>query len=977
MFDPLPHPRVFGMPPGADFPAALVAHLQAAHADRPPQDLARLRLIVNTRRMARRIRDLFDRGPALLMPRVELITDLGHSHYLSDLPDAVSPLRRRLELVELISALLDAQPDLAPRAALYDLADSLAAVLDEMSGEGVTPEALEQLDVSDMSGHWDRALRFLTIARGFRDDGDGLIDPEARQRRVVEATVAAWAENPPEDPVILAGSTGSRGATNMLMRAVARLPLGALVLPGFDFDMPAHVWDGLRDPLKGEDHPQFRFARLLADLDLSPGQVLPWPGGSAPAPARNRAVSLALRPAPVTHQWMSEGPGLTGLTTAMQPVTLVEAPSARAEALAIALRLRQAAEDGQTAALITPDRMLTRQVSAALDRWTVVPDDSAGQPLQLSPPGRFLRHAADLFSGRVSAEALLTVLKHPLTHSGSDRGPHLLFTRRLELRLREDGPPFPDAATLRDFAADQSDPKAPAWAEWVIAATFGHEAPDPLPLADRVDRHMAVAERLAAGHAAEGSGRLWDERAGVEAARVVAELTRDAVHGGALSARDYATLFNAILGRGEVRDPDSGHPGILIWGTLEARVQGADLVILGGLNEGAWPELPPPDPWLNREMRQRVGMLVPERRVGLSAHDFQQAIGAAEVWLTRSLRSQDAETVPSRWISRLTNLLEGLPGEGRDAIGDMRERGKLWLTRARQLEEVVPVPRAARPSPCPPVAARPDKLSITQIKTLIRDPYAIYAREVLRLRPLNALMAEPDARLRGTVLHEVLETFVKGLAADPAALDPGTLLDICRDILARDVPWAEARLLWQARMAKVAGDFVEGEGQRRDRGLPAAFEVRGRTEIPELGFALTGKADRIDLDPAGNAWIYDYKTGEIASAKQQIHFDRQLLLTAAMLERRGFEGIEPRHVAGAAFIGVGSRRGEVAAPLDDVPPGTAWEDFVTLIRAYSSETQGFTSRRTLFSKDSTGDYDQLARFGEWDATAKPERRKLT
>ncbi|OWU85967.1 helicase [Oceanicola sp. 22II-s10i] len=972
MFDPLPHPRVYGMPPGADFPAALVEHLSRSYADRPPQDLARVRLIVNTRRMARRIRDLFDRGPALLLPRIELVTDLGISAVSADLPPATPPLRRRLELVELIAALLDAQPDLAPRAALFDLADSLARILGEMDDEGVPPEALEQLDVTDLSGHWARALRFLTIARGFQD-GSGALGPEARQRLLAETTAADWAAHPPADPVILAGSTGSRGSTFLLMQAIARLPQGAVVLPGFDFDMPEAVWATLTDPLSSEDHPQYRFARIMTSLGLGPEQVALWPSDT-PAPERNRVLSLALRPAPVTDQWMHEGPDLDGIETGMNGVTLLEAPSPRAEALAIAMRLRQAAEEGVTAALITPDRMLTRQVAAALDRWDIVPDDSAGQPLHLSPPGRFLRHVGGLFSRRLTAEALLTLLKHPLTHTGTDRGPHLLLTRALELDLRRGGPPFPDAAYLRTFSAGRKDAIASDWVDWLIREVLDRVVAAPMPLADLLDAHIGLAERIAQGHTGEGSGNLWTGPAGRSARDTVAGLEREAGHGGPLNAMDYDALFSTVLTGAEVRERDTGHANVLIWGTLEARVQGADLVILGGLNEGSWPELPPPDPWMNREMRHKAGLLLPDRKIGLSAHDFQQAAAAREVWLTRAVRSQDAETVPSRWISRLTNLLAGLPGEGQAALAGMKSRGAAWIARAQALETVARIDPAPRPAPCPPPGARPTEMSVTEIERLIRDPYAVYARRVLRLRKLDPLMRMPDALLRGTVLHKVLEIFIRDHGRD---LRADSLLATAREVLDTLVPWAEARFLWHARLARVATPFLADEAVRQGIARPVAFERDGTAQIPSLGFTLRGKADRIDIDGSGNAYLYDYKTGRLKSEAEQIQFDRQLLLSAAMVERGAFEGIMPKRVAGAVYIGLGSKPGEMPAPLDAVPPGKAWEDLTELIRLYHGETQGFTARRAMFNTSDVSDYDQLARFGEWDVTTPPDRRALT
>ena len=301
-----------------------------------------------------------------------------------------------------------------------------------------------------------------------------------------------------------------------------------------------------------------------------------------------------------------------------------------------------------------------------------------------------------------------------------------------------------------------------------------------------------------------------------------------------------------------MRDRDAPHPDILIWGTLEARVQGADLVILGGLNEGSWPEMPSPDPWLNRKMRHDAGLLLPERRIGLSAHDFQQAIAAPEVWLTRSIRSDNAQTVPSRWLSRALNLLEGLPDQGGpDAVRRMRAKGAEWIRKTELLETPVRQEPVSRPSPRPPVDLRPKQLSVTEIKRLIRDPYAIYARHVLKLRPLDSLMQAPDALLRGIVTHDILETFIKGLHDDPNGLTEEVLMTLADAVLARCVPWPEMRVLWKARLSRAAGWFVATEKDRRAQALPEAFERKGAARLEDLGFTLTVQADRIDRDADG------------------------------------------------------------------------------------------------------------------------------
>ncbi|MGB3246873.1 MAG: double-strand break repair protein AddB [Sulfitobacter sp.] len=980
MFEPADHPRVFGMSPGVDFPETLVTGLRGMLEGHPPDAIARVELIVNTRRMARRLQDIFDAGPPGFLPRIHLITELNYLVPHNALPPAISPLRRRLELVQLVSRLLDSDPDLAPRASLYALSDSLANLIDEMQGEGVSAETINALDVSDVSGHWARAQRFIGIAQTYLAQVATQPDAEARQRQIVTHIIDHWEENPPLNPVIVAGSTGSRGTTSLLMQAVARLPQGALVLPGFDFAMPTAIWNDLDPETISEDHPQFRAYHLMQSLDLPRNAIKEWPGASAPSFDRNALVSLSLRPAPVTHAWLSEGPQLKGLDAATRNLTLIEAPSPRIEALSIAMRLRKAVEDGQTAALITPDRMLTRQVTSALDRWNILPDDSAGTPLQLSPPGRFLRHVGNLFLRKLDAEALLTLLKHPLTHSGTGRNLHQLFTQQFELRLRRDGLPFPTAEGIRKIAAKASekmDNEVPFlnWADWVARTFPDKERAGVQPLADWTAQHIELAEWIAAGPTATPDTELWKQKAGEKARSVMSELAQQAEHGGAMGASDYLDLVGALLSGEEVRDRDAPHPDVMIWGTLEARVQGADLVILGGLNDGIWPEAPAPDPWLNRKMRKEAGLLLPERRIGLSAHDYQQAIGAREVWLTRAVRSDEAETVPSRWINRLGNLLNGLPDKSGSACWKaMQERGTWWLDQARALEAVIPVAPAPRPSPRPPVAARPRRLSVTEIQRLIRDPYAIYAKHALRLRPLSPLVQSPDAPIRGIVVHKIMERFVKNVAGDPALLSRPHLLNVTQDVLAEDVPWPAARAMWLARIARIADWFIAREEARQAYSKPVAFEhaAKGKLTFNDIGFELICYADRIDMTDDGDALIYDYKTGAPPNQKVQKHFDKQLLIEAAMVEEGAFAEVGQAHVANAVYIGLGSNPTEVTAPLDDEPPHEVLRKLHGLLVQYLAQSQGFTARRSVQSDRFGGDYDQLARYGEWDGTALPE-----
>ncbi|MEL6570478.1 MAG: double-strand break repair protein AddB [Pseudomonadota bacterium] len=972
MFEPSTTPRVFGLSPGVDFTQALVDGLTPLIDPLPPEQIAKIQIFVNTSRMRRRLKEVFDAGPPRLLPRIRLITDLARDPISEDSVPTVTPLRRRLEIAGFVSALLDQEPDLAPRAALYDLADSLARLMDEMQGEGVTPADIAALDVSDQSGHWDRALRFLSIITPYFSSETSTTDEQARQRRVIEALDATWRNTPPNHPIIVAGSTGSRGATGILLQSVARLPQGAVVLPGFDFDLPDHVWCNLGE--MSEDHPQYRFGALLQQLEMKPKDIKRWGTTTASHPARNQLISLSLRPAPVTDQWLYDGPALGDLHDATAGLTLVEAESPRAEAEAIALRLRQAAQRAETAALITPDRMLTRQVAAALDRWDIVPDDSAGTPLQLSPPGRFLRHVLDVLTSPATGETLLALLKHPLCHSGAHgRGEHLRSTREFELALRRRGTPFPTSATVQAALDDTSRRIDTDWAKWLVSTLNGVETGQKQSLKRHLDALIVCAAAFARGQDVDGAGGLWDKAAGRTAQTLCTAINAESDAANDMTAAEFAAFFSSALADDVVRERDEGHPNILIWGTLEARVQGADIVILGGMNEGVWPEAPPPDPWLNRAMRAKAGLLLPERRIGLSAHDYQQAVTGQEVWITRSKRSSDAETVPSRWVNRLTNLLKGLPAQnGPAALEAMQTEGDKWLAWAAQLSEpTTPMEPAARPAPKPPVAARPETFSVTQIKTLIRDPYAIYADKVLRLRALDPLTPEADAPLKGIIIHGILEEFI---SAQPDASEPEAkqaLLAIAQRHFDIHCPWPTMRALWIAQMARLAPVFLKAEAARQSAANFALSEAWGVLEIPEVGICLTCKADRIDLTPENTALIYDYKTGTVPSKNMQLQFDKQLLAEAVMVERGAFRDLGEKSVGGAAFLGIKEDGKVVPAPLDETDTTAIYSGLVSLFGRWADPSLGFTARTAMFTRDQASDYDHLSRFGEWTMAQPP------
>lgn len=959
MFDPSPDPRVFALPLGVDFAGRFVDGLLARLEGQPPEALARVVIYTNTRRSARRVEDILCADGARLLPDIRVITDLSGDPG-ADLPAAIPPLRRRLILARLVAAYVEQQPDVAPESAVFDLASSLGTLLDSFQGEGVALEALHTIDTGHQSAHWQRSLRFLEILGDYWGNHrpENAPDPEERQRAVAEGYARLWQIAPPAHPVIVAGSTGSRGATALFMQAVAKLPQGAVVLPGYDYDMPDAAWEEVR-----ADHPQYGFRALRKRIGFTTPPL--WHGAPPAAPARNRLVSLALRPAPVTDQWLSEGPPLApDLAQACTGMTLLEAPSPQAEAGAIAIRLRLAAEAGQRAALVSPDRMLTRRVTAALARWHIEPDDSAGHPLPLTPPGIFLRRIAALAARPLTPLDLLVLLKHPLCGGGGEaRARHLDWTRQLEMQVLRGGPPVVDWAALAVWADGDAGQQA-----WVanLRRTLAPlaQTPESLPLADWLALHRETADALSAGGGE--TAPLWEKEAGKAAAATFDALEQEAPFGSTITAVQYRALFQSVLSQSEVREEAFlPHPGIAILGTLEARVQTADLVILGGLNEGVWPAMPDPDPWMSRDMRARIGLPLPERQTGLSAHDFQQAIAAQEVVLSRAIRDGESPTVASRWLIRLENLLEGLKPEGVTALASMRARGAELLALETALETPEKtVPAAPRPSPAPPVAARPDQLSVTRIETLIRDPYAIYADRILRLRALDPPGREADALTRGTVLHRVLELFVEqtmeGLPEDAETL----FLDISQRVLEQEVPWPAARHLWLARLRRIAPWFVETEQQRRQQGHPLGLEVTGKRRMLSPRFTLTAKADRIDAAPNGALNIYDYKSGKLDSLKKIKPFAVQLPLEGAIAQDGGFESIAPSKIGRLELIGLNGQQ-TLDLGFEDAEIAEFWDRLQELVTAYADPAQGYTARPRPERLSYASDYDHLSRYGEW------------
>ena len=975
-------PTNYSIPADQPFLDTLVAGLMR-RAGTAPLALAGMTVMLPTRRAARSLREAFLRagnGAAMLLPRMLPVGDLDPEELALlpdeaegagagfDIPPAVPELRRRLMLTRLVQKYAVANGDAIALGQAAPLARELARFLDEVHAEGCDLDKLGELVPDKLAEHWQRVVQFLDILRVHWPAilaGLGCLDPGARRNLLLEAQAEAWRQHPPAGPVIAAGITGGIPAVAALMKVVANLPQGAVVLPGLDIEADGAMWEEVvNDPA----HPQQVMAHFLEDLGVERSAVQSWVRAKAGS-SRAKLLREALAPATLTHRWRF----ISGIdASALKNVRRLDCAGPQEEALAIALLLRESLEEPtKTAALVTPDRDLARRVAAELKRWHIDIDDSAGVPLNRTPPGVFLRLVLELAAEQWAPLPLLSVLKHPLAACG--RAPAALReqVRQLEIQALRGERPKPGANGLRELLPDA--PVLRGLIDRLEAATaplMQALASDKTDLKTVVAAHIACCESLAQSDDETGAARLWREPAGEAAALFLNELLQEAEGFPDFRGSEYPALFESLLSGPVVRPSYGRHPRLFIWGLLEARLQHADRIVLGGLNEGVWPAAIATDPWLSRPMRQSFGLPAPERRIGTAAHDFALALGARDVVMTRAARVEGTPTVPSRWLLRLDTVLRAA------GIENKLTADAAPLAWQEQIDAPPGEPKpTAPPAPCPPLAARPRRLSITEIETWRRDPYAIYARHVLKLRPLDPLDADPGAADRGTIIHDALANFLKQY---PKRLPDDAVTQLRAlgqqsfgPYLARPGVWA----FWWPRYCRVAEWVAAMEAERRPLLDDVRAEIAGRLHLDTAGgrFEIIGRADRIERRRDGSVALIDYKTGTVPSkGDMQEGFAPQLALEAAMIEAGGFADLAKAVVGELAYwrLSGGDPAGAVMHAIDDPDELRAVIDDTLagvkdLIAAFDDPKTPYFAVPRPDRAPRYSDYKHLERVKEW------------
>ncbi len=1027
-------PNVLTISPALPFLDTFVAGLLNGEVVAGAQaglDLADATIYVPTQRAAQALGETFlahAGGPSAILPRILPLGALEATEAplifaepdpaLSGLPlpPAASQIWRRLQLAALIlgwarsiegalrrvdasgASIVDPGESFRVATSTVDafaLAGDLAGLIDEMRIEGVPWHELDALRMAGFDDYWRITTTFLSIAfdvwpRVLAEKG--LVDPAARQIALVEAQVRALAEGQQTGPVIAIGSTGTNRATARLLAAIARAPRGAVVLPGLDRDFDAVSWDLISGRVQpGQEpsfgHPQAAMARLLPILQVERADVRPIGAPTEQRALKARIVAEALRPADTTDLWrhFRRAHPQKQVAAALAEVSLVEAADEREEALCLAVAMRETLETpGRTAALVTPDRELARRVRGELLRWNIEVEDTGGEPLATRPLGILARLVSTAAASKLDARDIGALVAHPLATLGRPRADVARLAAYLEIgvlravsvRGKTSTRLFAEARALASDIHAHPAQKALTDADWAAMEALWIEIAAALaPLVVLEGAHelatRVLAHRRVLGAIAEDGAE--DEINALDA--LFDELAADE---GSLrfTAEDYDVFLGRLTHEIVLHNTDRPHPRLQILGLLEARLLRADVMMLGGLDETTWPPQARTDPFLNRPMRQDLGLSPPERRIGQTAHDFEQAMGNDTIILTRALKRGGSPCVASRFLLRL----EALGGKAWD---NCRQRGRKTLELARLLDRTpkAPVP-IKRPRPTPPVALRPQGLSVTQIETLRRDPYSVYAARILDLAPLPRLGDELDPSEFGSLMHDALHRFVASVAASAI---PRARRDALTAILREAFGAALADPTFEAfrwpLVRKVIEVFLTFDTKQRETARDIVTETNGKLvlTLADLShFTLRARADRIDFHWDGSATIIDYKTGQPPGNREvEVGFAPQLTLEAAILNGGGF-GVAHRSEVKAFYLKLGGKDG--GAPREVKFERETFADVVArhleglhkLLSSFRTVETGYPSRP--FPKYATdyGDYDHLARVREWALTGDDE-----
>lgn len=832
-------------------------------------------------------------------------------------------------------------------AQAVNLALDLGNLIDTACQQGLSFDKLEELVPEKYATHWQETLKLLKIITEFWPqilEERQAIDSCELKKQILLQQADIWQKENTEKNIVAAGITANFPAIVKMLKVIQNLPNGEIYFAGIDCFADEDYWAAIDD-----SHPQFELKELLAQLNISREQI-----SDVISPVnieRERFISELMRPASVSDKWRHL-PQVVNLEKAIQGIRYINCNTQRDEALAIALKIRQVlCLPEKNVALITYDRNLARRVTAELERFEIKADDSAGIPLNLTPAGIYLRLVAEAAENIESDVKLISLLKHPFARLNLPVADFHKKTYSYELQLRQRNN---EALSSESVSFINSVREALSELNKMLAAPA-------VEFSDILTLHIKTAELFATSDKTDDKNNLWRGDAGKCAAQFVTKIIESAGVLGTISGKDYIPLFCELAGLETVRSNYGTHPRIHILGPIEARLNHFDYVILGEVNEGIWPKPAQADMWMSRPMKKDFGFNLPEKNIGILGADLCGFLASDNVILTRADRVDGVPMKKSRWLLRLETVLNALNSD----IEVLKDDDFFIL--ANQADKPTAYKPIKAPAPCPPLKARPRKLSASGVDLLVADPYSVFAKYILSLYPLNDLDMPMDQRDYGTLIHVIIEEFNNTY---PAALPDNALeilLEIGKKHFERLQIDDDKRTFWWPKFVKTAEWIIGQEKEYRDTISAVHNEVSGKItyNLANGAFSFMAIADRIDELKDGGLNIIDYKTGQIPSQKQvESGHALQLLLEGLIAEKGGFSGIKQADVRQAIYWQLGSKKLDIT--LEEKNLIDKCEDYLLkLISTFEFETTPYHSRPVPKFIPKNKDYEHLARIKEW------------
>lgn len=949
--------KIFNIPATKSFLDVLAEQFLDEYRDKP-LDLAEVLFLLPNRRACKSLTEAFVRLQGLkptILPQMQPLSEVEEEELLIkgfDLSAGLknlSPVMPATERLMLFAKIIMAKPadyglEKMPAGQAAFLAKDLASLIDAVYNQQLSFERLREIVPAEYATHWQETLKFLMIITDYwpailREQGK--VDAVIHKNQLLQVQIDLWKAQPPQKRIVAAGTTAAFPLMKELVSTVAALDNGEVILFGLDRNLSDEDWD-----LVDEVHPQYEIKQLLDYLqihrqeveDLVPAENLP----------REVLLSEVMRPAKTSDKWRRlEKIGADD--EAVKNMYYCQCADVRLEALAIALMMREVLDEPEkTAALVTTDRNLARRVAAELERWRIKVDDSAGKPLHLTPVGIFLRQIVTVVEQKSAPVALLGLMKYPLYANGDS-----YFEVRRKVRAFE-------RFCLRCGKPVTDKPEVLARLEKAIEPLSLLFEQDTVELSDLLVAHLQVAERLATTNEKNGAKILWKGDDGEAAARFMADLLDNAKIMGKISPKEYAGWLEALMSGVTVRSRYGTHPRLKILGPIEARLQHFDRVIVGEVNENSWPQAAKADPWMSRPMKKDFGLPLPEKNIGVLAADFSSLLCGREVFITRAERVQGTPMVKSRWLMRMETVLQAMGINLKDLDGSKYAAWAEYLDKAQVLRRILP------PAPKPPVAARPRELPASAVENWMRDPYIIFAKYILKLKPLDDLEQGLTFADYGTIVHAVLEEFNNQYSSDFPPNAREELIRIGTEKFTANAITEEIRAFWWPNFLKTVDWLVKKESGYRPQVAKVYNEVKGQYsfEAPAGEFVITAKADRVDVLKDGGINIIDYKTGQARTTKEiENSYAPQLPIEAIIAEKGGFDKISAAQAKALIYWQLGKKESGVFGNVEEVVQNT-YERIRELASIFDFEDTSYISKPNPKIAPKYSDYVQLSRMDE-------------